>query len=409
MFGCAQASGPGEEGPLAASGLAADAGTPQPPAPPAAADGGSADATGGGTASAPDGGPVAAADAGPPAGPCDPSLDAAAGTAIADEGACPGVMPARPSCAADLLLCSGVTASSNGGVHGTFAAAAAGNGRGGLALGCGTADVGPTRSYLLFLPTPSGFVSKTFLGYSAWATPGGFITVGTSPAVASYDFRAQDGSALASVAAGGQILVGAQSIVVVRVAQQGEGAVISAQGYREDGAPLAGAQQVAALPGVRAAEVMLGGAAEVDGKTLALWQVYGQTAAWARWIAADGTALTSAFAIEGWLDRVPDAAALAGGGIALPALPGSGPTWRSVVPSGATAEQPAPAWLLARGAFTLFPGGRAMLFGAEVLAAGGTRCGTLDLGAKVLGIGADGTTVTARDQKTFRVYPQLLR
>ncbi len=416
MFGCAQSSGHGEEVVLASAGSGSDAGTPAASAPanpaPATsgpADGGTPDAAvdaGGSTAG---GGATGTADAGPPPGPCNPSIDAAAGTTVADDGACPGILPARPSCAADLILCTGVSSSTTGSLHGTYAAAAEGDGTGGLALACGNSDVGPSRFFSLYLPMPSGFVSKSFLGYAAWSTHDGFITVGTSPAVAAYVFRAQDGSELASVAAGGQIFAGERSIVVVRVAQQGSDALIAAQGYRADGTPLGDVQPVAALAGVRASEIMLGGAAEPSGKTLAIWQVYGQSGAWARWIAADGTALTGAFAIAGWLDHVPDAAALAGGGIALPALPGSGAAWRSVIASGATAEQPAPAWLASRGAFALFPGGRAMLFGAEVLAAGGTLCGTLDLGAPVVGIGRDGTTVTARDQKTFRIYPQLLR
>ena len=409
MFGCAQTSGHGEEVALAASGFASDAGTPPAPGTSAPADGGAVE-VGGGAADA-GSGEVAggAADAGPPAGPCNPSIDAASGTAVVDSGACPGVLPARPSCAADLLLCSGVSPSATGALHGTWAAAAAGNGRGGLALACGNADVGPSRFFSLYLPLPAGFVSKSFLGYAAWATHDGFITVGTSPAVASYVFRAQDGSELASVAAGGPLLAGEKSAVVVRVAPQGTGVAITAQGYRTDGTALAEAQPVATIAGAQAGDLMLGGAAEVSGRTLAIWQVYGESGAWARWLAADGTALTAAFAIQGWTDHVPDAAALSGGGIALPALPGSGQAWRSVIASGATAEEPAPAWLASRGAFTLFPGGRAMLFGTEVLAAGGTRCGTLDLGAPVLGIGADGTAVTAHDAKTFRIYPQLLR
>src|SRR2546427_3588004 len=53
--------------------------------------------------------PPAAPDAGPAgAGPCDPSIAAAEGTAIADAGACPGIVPAAASCAADITICSGV-------------------------------------------------------------------------------------------------------------------------------------------------------------------------------------------------------------------------------------------------------------------------------------------------------------
>jgi hypothetical protein len=50
-----------------------------------------------------------------------------------------------------------------------------------------------------------------------------------------------------------------------------------------------------------------------------------------------------------------------------------------------------------------------MAFGSEIVAADGTRCGTVNLGAPLVGIGVDGTTFTARSQRTFRIYPQLFR
>ena len=37
------------------------------------------------------------------------------------------------------------------------------------------------------------------------------------------------------------------------------------------------------------------------------------------------------------------------------------------------------------------------------------RGGTVDLGAPLVGIGLDGTAFAARNQRTFRIYPQLFR
>jgi hypothetical protein len=48
-----------------------------------------------------------------------------------------------------------------------------------------------------------------------------------------------------------------------------------------------------------------------------------------------------------------------------------------------------------------------MAFGSEILAADGTVCGTVDLGAPLVGVGVDGTAFSARSEKTFRVHPQL--
>src|SRR5438132_434654 len=74
--------------------------------------------------------PRPAPDAGPAeAGPCDPSIAAGEGVAIADTGACPGVVPAAASCAADITICSGVRAGMDG-LQGDSASAATSDGRG---------------------------------------------------------------------------------------------------------------------------------------------------------------------------------------------------------------------------------------------------------------------------------------
>jgi hypothetical protein len=313
------------------------------------------------------------------------------------------------SCAADIVLCTGVSTGGNG-VGGTFAATATSDGRGSLALGCGNSEVGPRLFESLFVPTPAGFVSKSSFGYhEPAATQDGFITISQYLPPTPYEFRAHDGDVLGTQdALGGRLFAGLQSIVLVRVAAQGKDTVITAQAFRADGSAAGIVSAVATLAGVPAGSVMLGGGADVQGNTLPIWAVYGQQGASARWLGPDASPRTRVFAIADWLDHVPEARALAGAGLAIPA-DGSGPFWRGVVESGATAEQPAPQWLASRRGFALMRGGRAMAFGKEILAPGGTRCGTLDLGAPLLGVGLDGTAVTARDQKTFRVYPQLLR
>ena len=77
--------------------------------------------------------------------------------------------------------------------------------------------------------------------------------------------------------------------------------------------------------------------------------------------------------------------------------------------AGDTVERAAPGWLASRGDFFLLPEGRAMAFGTEILAADGSSCGTVNLGAPLVGIGVDGTAFTARSQRTFRIHPQLFR
>lgn len=354
--------------------------------------------------------PPAAADAGPApdpglaAGPCDPSL--AAAVAVADTGACPGVMPRPSSCAADITICSGVGSGSTG-VHGDSASGATSDGRGSVVLSCHRADVGPPLLNYLFVPTRSGFVSKAGLGVDVRPLRDGFIASEGSYMLPppAYDFLAHDG-ALRAAQKGGALYAGPDGAVLVHA---GDGLLIAdsiaADGTLKSTATIA---PIAAPAGT----LMLEGAMSTSGTTLVIWQVYGEATATARWLGADGSPAGPSFSISGWTDSAPRTAALAGGAIAVAAQPESGAnarSWRGVIGAGETVERPAAPWLSARGSFLLLPGGKAMAFGGEIVGPDGTACGTVDLGAPLVGIGVDGTAFSARSEQTFRVHPQLFR
>ncbi len=365
LFGCAQ----GGTEPAGAADIAPSHVAPPAPAPPAPASN---------------------------AGPCDPSVHPA--VKITDSGACPGVVPSTATCAADLLLCNGNT---NRAVAGTS------DGGGSAVLSCANNDVGPARFNALFVPVQGGFVSKMPLGVDARPLSDGFVSSAGSTQIPppEYDFVAHDGTLRVSHA-GGFLIAGAGGALIVRAA----GGSLGGEAIGADGVTRS-TVTIATLT-APADSLMLGGAMDVSGAALVLWQVYGEAKASARWIGADGAALTGVFPVQPWLDFIPDAAPLAGGGVALAAPPPSGangPVWRSTIAPGATAEQPAPQWLTSRGSFFLLPGGKAMAFGAEIVAAGGVVCGTVDLGAPLVGVGVDGTAFTALDAKSFRLYPQLFR
>src|SRR5438093_792409 len=248
----------------------------------------------------PDAGP---GDGGVAAGPCDPSIAASEGVAIVDTGACPGVIPAASTCAAEITICSGL----GSGDTGNAVVGATSDGRGSVVLSCRRNDVGPPQLNFLFVAIRNGFVSKASLGVDVRPLRDGFIASEGSYLLPppTYDFLAHDG-------------------------------------------------------GFRAAQ----------------------------------------------------SAALAGGAIAIAAEPQSGVatrSWRGIVAAGDTIERAAPGWLASRGDFFLLPQGRAMAFGTEILAADGSSCGTVNLGAPLVGIGVDGTAFTARSQRTFRIHPQLFR
>src|SRR5436309_2312640 len=232
----------------------------------------------------PDAGP---GDGGVAAGPCDPSIAASEGVAIVDTGACPGVIPAASTCAAEITICSGL----GSGDTGNAVVGATSDGRGSVVLSCRRNDVGPPQLNFLFVAIRNGFVSKASLGVDVRPLRDGFIASEGSYLLPppTYDFLAHDG-------------------------------------------------------GFRAPQ--------------------------------SGVATRS---------------------------------WRGIVVAGDTVERAAPGWLASRGDFFLLPEGRAMAFGTEILAAEGSSCGTVNLGAPLVGIGVDGTAFTARSQRTFRIHPQLFR
>ena len=351
--------------------------------------------------------PQAALDAGQAdAGPCDPSIAAGDGVAIVDTGACPGVLPAAASCAADITICSGVRAGMDG-LVGDSADAATSDGRGSVVLSCRRSDVGPPQDNYLFLPKPSGFVSKELLGVDVRPLADGFVSSSGSIRLPppEYDFLAHDGD-LRSAQSGGMLYAGRDGAVILRP----QGQQLVAQSFGADGT-LRATSAVATFA-VPAGNLMLGGSMSTTSATLIVWQVYGEAQAQARWLGPDGMPASGAFQIAGWMDSAPFTAALAAGAIAVAAQPASGVasrSWRGVIGAGETVEGPAPAWLASRGDFLLLPQGKAMAFGAAIVGPDGARCGTVDLGAPLVGIGVDGTAFAARSERTFRIYPQLFR
>jgi hypothetical protein len=348
-----------------------------------------------------DGGP--AVDAAP-AGPCDPSR--AFAVTVTDTGACPGVMPRPSSCTAEITICSGVGSGANG-VYGNSVSAATSDGRGSVVLSCHRADVGPPLLNYLFVPLPSGFVSKSGLGVDVRPLRDGFIVSQGSSLLPppGYDFLAHDGD-LRTSQKGGVLYASPDGATVVHA----EGGQLIAQSFAADGT-LRNTLPFATFAGA-AGSLSFDGATNAKGATLVIWQAYGEPNASARWLSADGTPSTAVFSIAGWTDRAPQAAALAGDAIAIAAQPESGVaarSWRGLIGAGETVEQAAPAWLSSRGAFLLLPAGKAMAFGGEIVGADGTRCGTVDVGAPLVGIGVDGSAFSAPTDKTFRVHPQLFR
>ena len=348
--------------------------------------------------------PPSAPDAGPPAGPCDPSV--AATVAVADNGACPGILPRGSACAAEITICSGRSAGADG-AGGDTASGATADGRGSVVLSCHRADVGPPQLNYLFVPIAAGFLSKAGLGVDVRPLRDGFIVSQGSYLLPppGYDFLAHDGT-LRAAEKGGALYADPNGAIVVRA----EGGQLTAQAFDADGT-LRGTAAFASFAGA-VASLTFDGARNAAGNTLVIWQAYGESAANARWLLADGTPSSAAFSLGGWTERAPQAAALAGGAVAIAAQPESGNParkWRGVIGPGETVERPAPGWLASRGDFFLLPSDKGMAFGNEILAADGTACGSVDLGAPLVGIGVDGTAFSAPSEKTFRIHPQLFR
>src|SRR5207248_2063078 len=184
----------------------------------------------------------------------------------------------------------------------------------------------------------------------------------------SYDFIAHDGD-LRKGQRGGTLYASATRAVIVRLTN-GE---IVAQSFSAAG-ELAATATVASFSGYPGS-LMLGGAMNASGATLVIWQVYGESKASARWLAADGTPATAPFSIDGWKSDVPHTRTLAGGSIAIAAEPPSGVyilRWRGVIAPDETVERPAPPWPAAGGGFPPLPRGTGMACRAQNPAARGT-------------------------------------
>jgi hypothetical protein len=364
-----------------------------------------------GQSQTPDAGTAAAA---PPAQPddarCDSSLDAAQGVTVTDTGACPGLMPATPTCARDFKLCTGTVEGSSG-PGGTRTSFAVSDGSGDLLLACGWVDT-PLTGVALYSAGSAGFVQGAQIGPSSAAVPlqSGFTLV---PLGLHDKFALVDGSgAVLATAADlpNLTLAGADGAEALWA----DGQTLFAQRLGADGA--ARSQRQPLLTFLSSDEWILGGGMDVNGHALLLVGTAGGETARAIWLAPDGHPETGIFSLPRTAFANDAAAALPGGGLALgEAYPVK---WHAVLAAGATQQSPAPAWLAARGTFQIVRGAKALLFGvtgaaetspssSEMVTPGGTSCGTLSLAGQV---GLDGTFVaSSADQTTFRVYPGLLR
>ena len=196
---------------------------------------------------------------------------------IRNSGACPGLLPAAVTCAADLTICSGVGYPPEGGMSGNSAVGANSDGRGSVVLSCHRADVGPPLLNFLFVPTRSGFVSKAPLGIDVRPLGDGFVvSEGYLLPPPSYDFIAHDGN-LRKGQRGGTLYASATRAVIVHPTN-GE---IVAQSFTAAG-ELAATATLATFS-ADAGSLMFGGAMNASGAALVIWQVYGESKATARW------------------------------------------------------------------------------------------------------------------------------
>ena len=370
-----------------------------------------------------DGGPAldgGSPDAGALAAHCDPALDPSAGvtlTGASSAPSCAGLAPALPSCAAEITLCAGMHVGS-GGPTGNVTGRGESDGAGALALSCNNVDVGPSPGFTLYLDGDKGYVKGPHLGDDAWGLPSGLVALTTSYAQRPppyYDFYTHGGALLGNVAqSGGRIYVSAATIEIVTPEPVPGGVQLFAQQVDVDGSPRGGRVAVSD-PIATTTGVYLAGAADDRGGTLVLWGVYGQTSSSARWLDSAGQVATPVFPVAQSPDRINRAAGLTKGfGVALGDA-GNG-RWTGVVAPGTTTAGPPPAWLSSRSGLglSLVRGGRALAFNAgygksvEVVAPDGTSCGTLSFPGAT-SVGTDGTVFAAVNEKTFRIYPQLLR
>jgi hypothetical protein len=335
---------------------------------------------------------------------CDGSLNAAQGFTVSDTGACPGMMPAVPTCAADFKLCSGFTAGAT--PSGTLAGFASSDGAGDLLLSCSHVDT-PVSGLQLFSTSAAGYGDGTFgaLGSEAAPMKFGFSTM---PASQHDAFMVISGSGATLAQASptpNLVLAGTDGAAAFWVAQAAQGLTISMQRFAPDGTVRAPLQTLLTI----ASGWVLGGAMDINGHTLLLVGVAGEATAQALWMAPDGHAETALFTVSRTAFSTDGAAALPGGGVALGEA--SPAKWNTTLTAGSTQQSAAPGWLASRGSFQIIRGGTALLFsgssGSEIVTPDGTSCGTLSRSGQV---GLDGTFIsTSADQTTFRAYPELLR
>lgn len=291
--------------------------------------------------------------------------------------------------------CSGVTAGASG-PTGTFAGAATADATGSLALGCQNAQTG-RDVFFVFLPFSGNYRRIAPLSERAVPMQSGFYSTSQSQRGPSFLFD-RAGRPLASLGESHAFASAAGTVEVISLS----GGTLLAQQYDVGAVPHGGAVRLA---DAGQGQLVVGGAANAAGRTLVVWGTGDRVQG--RWLGADGQPETPAFLLGGRADQIGDSAALPDGSVAIGGA--NGPRWRSVVAQGATTESAAPGWLASRGAFAVVRGGKALLFGQELVAADGTSCGSIDFGSAPAGVGLDGTVVTVADEKTFRVYPQLLR
>ncbi|HEX4385457.1 MAG TPA: hypothetical protein VH083_21000, partial [Myxococcales bacterium] len=341
----------------------------------------------------------------PPAQPddarCDSSLDAAKSLSAASSGACSGIMPAAPTCTRDFKTCTG-TLEGPSGPGGTRTSFSASDGNGDLLLACAWVDT-PLTGVSLYSAGNSGFVQGAQVGPDSSAVPlqSGFTLV---PLGLHDKFALVDGSGAVLAATEDPpnlTLAGTDGAQAFWLTSDGQTLTIAAERFGPDGAVRSARQTLTASSLDGAITSIAGGAMDVNGHTLLLVSVSGDSLEQGIWLGPGGALETAFFSSAG----VESAAALPGGGVVLgQAFPTQ---WHAVLATASTQPSSAPAWLATRGDFQIIRGGKALLFGSEIVTPDGTSCGTLSQTGTA---GLDGTFITqSADATTFHVYPGLLR
>jgi hypothetical protein len=309
---------------------------------------------------------------------------------------CAALLP-QPTVPIAVAACSGV-ASGESGATGTTAIAATGDASGALGLGCQNVQT-KRNIFFAFVPSSGSYRKVAPLSERVFPLPSGFFSTGQVQPAPGYVFD-RAGRMLASLGSGTALPSRAGSIEVVSASSEG----LFAQQYGPEGVPNAAAVRLA---DVGADALVLGGAANDTAHTLVVWATKSDPRVQGRWLGTDGQPESAAFALAGTSAQIGAFAALPDGSVAVGGA--NGPRWRSVIAQSATKETPVPEWLAARGGFEVVRGGKALLFGSELVSADGTSCGPIGTSSAPVGVALDGTVVSIADEKTFHVYPQLLR